>query len=190
MLVDRIALLGGDGWGNDSLRQLERDSIRAYVESASCYFHGTVLDYGCGNQPYRGVIEDAGGTYTGYDRASFPGAVRPDDVGPSEGWASVIGRQRWDAIVCNQIIQFVPRAQELLNHFEYGLVDGGVLVMTYPTCWAEVEPEDLHRFTRAGMERLLKEAGFEVANHERRAGVSVGGFVFPFGYGVTALARS
>ena len=67
-------------------------------------------------------------------------------------------------------------------------------MLTYPTNWPEVEPEDLQRFTKAGMERLLTEAGFEIVRHERSAEVAplVAGHLhrktFCAGYGVIARA--
>jgi hypothetical protein len=60
------------------------------------------------------------------------------------------------------------------------------LVMTYPTNWPEVETDDLHRFTKAGMERLLHRAAFNIVVHEQRASVRAVGNRFVLGYGVVA----
>ena len=94
---------------------------------------------------------------------------------------------------------FLRRLQSFLywstKHWLTG--ENGYLVMTYPTNWPEVEPEDLHRFTKAGMERLLTEAGFTIVMHQRRASVFAGEFKnsppfdreeFALGYGVVAKA--
>lgn len=174
-----------------TLRDLERESIRAFVQSAADdgYLAGRVLDYGCGKQPYRDLVEAAGGTYIPYDDPKHPGSVVDRYVGDWQQTDPV------DAILCTQVLQYVPRPYGLLaalHEFQ------AALVLTYPTNWPEVEPEDLHRFTKAGMERLLTEAGFSIVRHERRAvvkmaNVDAGGWTtfsdaFALGYGVIARA--
>lgn len=195
------------------LRTIERDSIRAFVQRAADegYLSGRVLDYGCGKQPYRGIVEAASGEYVGYDAPSFPASVASSDTtGQAFG-------QEFDAILCTQVVQYVPgvtdffwklRERRRLNKAPKGhvLTPGNQppfhLVLTYPTNWPEVEPEDLHRFTKAGMERLLTEAGFEIVLHEKRQSFSDAkiitfdnrshrtgpGDLFALGYGVVARA--
>jgi hypothetical protein len=58
-----------------SLRDLERGSIRAFLESNQDKFGGRVLDFGSGQQPYRDVVIKAGATtHRGTTRIS-PGAL-------------------------------------------------------------------------------------------------------------------
>lgn len=174
------------------LRTIEKDSIRAFVQKAADegYLSGRVLDYGCGKQPYRDIVEAAGGEYVGYDRSVFPANVGGEDM-----FMENLGNyQKWDTILCNQVVQYVPIEQDteegdglqgmlswicsLLQWYDMDQQDPprmiqkrGHLVLTYPTTWPEIELEDLHRFTKAGMERLLVDAGFEIVKHERRAEV-------------------
>lgn len=160
------------------LRTIERESIRAFVEQAGIdgYLSGRVLDYGCGKQPYRSLVESFGAEYMPYDHSSFPANVSEEDVGDQPFiWPEV----DYDAILCTQVVQYIPLVrygeepgrslQGRLTNFRLALtVQSGHLILTYPTNWPEVEPEDLHRFTKAGMERLLTEAGFEIVRHEPR----------------------
>ena len=60
--------------------------------------------------------------------------------------------------------------------------------MTYPVCWDEVETNDYWRFTKWGMERMLRRAEFAIIAHERRAEIDLNGFKFPLGYGAVAFA--
>lgn len=182
------------------LRELERNSIRAFVQSAADegYLSGRVLDYGCGKQPYRDIVEAAGGVYTGVDRVGWPANVSGEDLGPSLGPKHI-----FNAVLCTQVVQYVEEPEEFFWPFRDHLTRPGHLVLTYPTNWPEVEPEDLHRLTKAGMERLLTEAGFTIVRHERRAMVravhtgsalakGLEGGIFPdhfaLGYGVIARA--
>lgn len=172
-----------------SLRALEHQSIRDFVQRAANegYLRGRVLDYGCGLQPYRAIVEDAGGEYEGYDLQAYGGNVSGEDIGQELFWDA----NAWDAILCTQVVQYVAPGHEIVEMLadcHDRLFKDGFLVMTYPTNWPEVEPSDLHRFTKAGMERLLTETGFEILVHDRRAvgAVSLSGDEFAVGYGVVA----
>lgn len=155
-------------WNNDSVRQLERSSIREYMERNQEFLQGRVLDFGAGKQPYRDLVR---GEYTPYE---------PNDV---------ILRFPFDCIMCNQVFQYIWNPLGQLEQFHRWLRQpGGYLVMTYPTNWDEVETTDLWRFTKAGMEFLLKRARFRPINHERRAEINLNGFKFPLGYGLVAQA--
>lgn len=175
-------------WNNFTVRELERESIRSFVASAAAHFDGRVLDYGCGKQPYRGIVEDAGGEYVGYDRVDYPGNVSEEDLPERSPNPLYSGEGPWAAILCTQILQYVPDVRGLLSEFRFELIGPkyGVLVLTYATNWAEVEREDLHRFTQAGMERLLHITGYSILRHERRASLNLSGFDLALGYGVIA----
>lgn len=163
-----------------TLRDVERKSIFEFVQRVAKlgYLKGDVLDYGCGMQPYRGLVERYGGQYVGFDRPWFPGYIEGSpSLGPipEEVWDTY-----WDAVLCTQVVQYIPLVrygsdpegslQSVLSRMRQNLrVKRGHLVMTYPTNWPEVEELDLHRFTQEGMTRLLTEAGFEIVLHEPRA---------------------
>lgn len=169
------------------LRSAEIDSIRAFVQRAADhgYLDGHVLDYGAGEQPYRAIVEARRGTYTPFDRMDFPASKAPQDLGP--GNALAFG---YDAILCTQVVQYLPRPEIQLRDMQRALWrNGGHLVLTYPTNWPEVEAEDLHRWTKAGMERLMQETGFNVVAHERRASIEYQGNFLAHGYGLIARAE-
>jgi Methyltransferase domain len=205
-----VTVVGPDGthWPANSLRGIEHKSIRDFIQRAADlgYLSGRVLDYGAGRMPYREIVIEAGGDHWVYDSHTFPGStVAEGFIGHDFNWQA----ERWDAILCTQVVQYLPRPRrtlrEIRNHLYGPATDPrhGHLVLTYPTNWPEVEPEDLHRFTKAGMERLLTEAGFEIVLHERRAVVYLTGDInhpgkrpvivgseteFALGYGCVARA--
>jgi hypothetical protein len=170
----------------DQLTQIENASIVQFVGQAARdgYLKGRVLDYGCGKQPYRRIVEAHGGKYVGYDREEFPANLGAGTHGPD--WPV---NASWNAILCTQVLQYVAEYQRLVQRFGISLSKlGGMLVMTYPTNWPEVQDVDLHRFTKAGMERLLVEAGFEIIRHKARAGFVRMNYEWVLGYGVIARA--
>jgi len=162
--------LDRDFAGFDQVRQIERASIRQFMEKHRRYLQGRVLDFGCGKMPYSDLVQ--GGQYI------------PFEIGDGLNGSPAMGPL--DAIMCNQVLQYIEHVPELLRGFAAWLRPGGHLILTYVTNWDEVEDSDLWRFTKAGMERLLRDFGFSVIVHEPRARVSLGVFNFPLGYGCVA----
>ena len=184
--MDRAAVLAV----TDLLTARENDSIRAFVQQAASegYLSGSVLDYGAGRMPYMDIVREAGGGYFAYDDPEYPNSMARKQLG--KGWAS---RCPYDSVLCTQVIQYIPDPLAWLTEMHETLVrPGGYLVMTYPTNWPEIQEADLWRFPKAGMERLLVQAGFSIELHQRRATTAVmidESAVLALGYGVVAKSR-
>lgn len=161
------------------LSAVENDTIREFVRSCGDHLGGRVLDYGCGKQPYRTIVEDHGGTYVGYDRKMFGGNVSGRDIGKLGG--------EFDAILCTQVLAYVHEVGEALFDMRDMLTPGGRLILTYPGAWPVIRDELWH-FTQHGMEALLTQAGFTVERHDLRHALDFDGFSVPMGY--AALARA
>jgi SAM-dependent methyltransferase len=148
----------------DELRTVERASIRDFVERHRQYLTGRVLDFGAGREPYKEFVT---GEYVPYELGQeFPAGS-------------------FDNILCTQVYEYLPDPQQTTDSFSYHIKAGGHLVMTYPTAWYECEETDFWRFTKAGMERMLKRSGFEIVIHEPRERHDP--LNLTFGYGVVAV---
>ncbi len=162
------------------LSAVENDTIREFVRSCGDHLSGHVLDYGCGRQPYRTIIEQHGGTYVGYDRRAFGGNVSGRDIGQ-------LDEESFDAILCTQVLPYVHEVGEVLFDLHEYLRDGGRLILTYSAAWPVIRDELWH-FTKLGMEALLTQAGFTVERHDLRHDLGFDGWSVPMGYGVLARA--
>lgn len=180
---------------------MEKESIRSWVYGCRQHLTGRVLDYGSGRQPYRNIVEEAGGEYVPHDRTSYPSSVATEDD-------PLVAPFRYDAILCNQVLQYIPLYQglpdaalgeqwvdtplydRLLDFHEYLTlgVTPGWLVMTGGTCWREIEAADHSRLTVAGIGALLEQLGFRVERCESRAAIDFPGFSLSLGWGVLAQA--
>jgi SAM-dependent methyltransferase len=154
-----------------TLRDRERETIREFLEGNAELLGGRVLDYGCGQQPYRDIIKQAGGDYVGWDRRDLPASVAFSDHGPKS-----LRDEHFDAIICTQVIQYVDPGD--VTFFLGGLHDhlrhnDGWLLITGPTAWVVNEPQEMQRFTPAGIRRLLDIAGFENIAADCRHAVQV-----------------
>jgi SAM-dependent methyltransferase len=151
----------------DRIRQIERMSILRFMEDNVRYLEGRVLDYGSGTQPYKHLVK---GEYFPYEK----GDPLPESILP------------FDAVMCNQVIQFIPDPAAFIRSLATMIHVGGYLILTFPTNWDEVEANDLWRFTLNGMRKLVIDAGFYIHTCQRRAQVRICNFRFPLGYGIVA----
>lgn len=150
---------------SDELRHLERESIRAFIKSHAVLMSGKlVLDLGCGQQPYRDIVERADGMYVGYDRPYFTGSVVAEPIGNDPTPAST-----WGVVLCTQVIQYVEHPLEWLSEIRASLNGSGRLLMTGPTNWPIVESDDLRRYTPAGIAYDLEQVGFTSIEVSERA---------------------
>ena len=148
-----------------TIRIVEKKSIREFLEKNKNYLRGRVLDFGAGQQPYKDLVE---GEYVSFEKGDlFP-----------EG--------SFDAVLITQVAQYLPDPIETFGSLAK---KADHLIMTYPTNWEEVEGDDLHRFTKVGMERILEEAGFEIMKHTPRCAINFDDFQLTIGYGVIAKSR-
>lgn len=171
------------------IRELERESIKAFLVANESKLRGRVLDIGCGLQPYRSIIEGAKGTYIGYDRAGHAGSVVQEDVG--DYWDLI---DEVDAVMMTQVWQYISIGSlcemlERLASGDWSLKRGGWFLATGPTNWPLVEADDLHRFTPAGAKSILASSGFQDIHVEERARIEVGGERWPLGWQAVAQAR-
>jgi len=122
---------------------------------------GTVLDVGCGAQPYRSLVA-TGTAYIGIDSedARLFGYQMPDtryyagDVWP-------IDDDSVDCVLATETLEHVPDPRVFLAQARRCLRSQGTLLLTVPFAarWHFI-PYDYWRFTPSGLRILLEDAGF------------------------------
>jgi SAM-dependent methyltransferase len=138
---------------------LERASIYRFVaEQARLLSVGTrVLDVGAGESPYRELFCDQ--RYVTLDRADTPHSGEVDMYGDADSIPAEDAS--FDAVLCTQVLEHVSQPVDALREFRRVLCPGGVLIATVPFLWEEHEaPVDYYRYTRYGIEHLVRHAGF------------------------------
>jgi SAM-dependent methyltransferase len=123
---------------------------------------GTVVDVGCGVQPYRQLFSDRV-RYIGIDSADTLATFRveaPDTVYYSgDRWPLESGLA--DFVLCTETLEHVAEPDVFLSEMHRVLKPGGRAILTVPFAarWHFI-PHDYWRPTPSGLDNVLRKAGF------------------------------
>lgn len=123
---------------------------------------GTLVDVGCGAQPYRRLLGPQT-HYLGIDTADAKahfGYEMPDTLYyAGDTWP--IAAASVDAVLCTETLEHVAAPAGFLAEAARCLRPGGLLLLTVPFAarWHFV-PHDYWRYTPSGLKTLLDQAGF------------------------------
>ena len=132
------------------------------------YAKGQLLDIGCGNKPYAGLMSEAVTTYIGCDIVQSNDQC-VDLLCPAN--QIPVGDESFDTVISTQTIEHVEDHQGLVSEAYRILRHGGYLIISGPMYWPlHEEPYDFFRFTRHGFKYLLEKAGFEVVEIKPNGG--------------------
>src|SRR5581483_3603645 len=126
--------------------------------------HGTLVDVGCGAQPYRGLLR-SDTSYVGLDteraREDF-GYAMPDVLLIGEDGRWPLGDSEADFVLATETLEHVIDPPAFLAEASRCLRPGGRLILTVPFAarWHYI-PHDYWRFTPSSLRLLLEQGGFE-----------------------------
>lgn len=146
---------------------IARRGLHHSIKSLSGSIKGSILDVGCGQKPYQGLfvyseyigmdIENPGHDHSNenidvfYDGKEFP-----------------FDSEKFDNILCNQVLEHVFEPTLLLAEMNRVLKPGGFLLLTVPFVWDEHEqPNDYARYSSFGLKYLLEANGFTLVEMQK-----------------------
>ncbi len=144
------------------LFDLQASSIWNDLKVLLSQCRGTVLDVGCGAQPYRMLLAD-NVKYVGIDTSEALArfGYRIPDTIYFDGETWPVDSDSIDAVIATETLEHVVRPMQFLAEARRVLKPDGCLLLTVPFAarWHYI-PYDYWRFTPSGLKTLLTEAGF------------------------------
>lgn len=123
---------------------------------------GTVLDVGCGAQPYRALLGPAA-RYMGIDtdqaKAHFGYEMPDTSYFAGDVWP--VADATVDLVLCTETIEHVPDTRQFLSEAARVARPGATLLLTVPFAarWHFI-PHDYWRFTPSGLRLVVEATGF------------------------------
>jgi glycosyltransferase involved in cell wall biosynthesis/SAM-dependent methyltransferase len=149
-----------------SVETLDTYTVRAAIlrrlKEASPQFKGTVLDVGCGYQPYRELVLSFGQVteYLGLELEKSVYPTLPDLTW--DGRTIPLDADRVDGALATEVFEHCVETEAILREILRVLRPGGLLFFSVPFLWPlHNVPHDQYRFTPYSFKRHLECAGFE-----------------------------
>lgn len=160
-------------YGRYYIARLMREQFeRIARERVTLIKDAVLVDYGCGDMPYRPLIEPLVKRYIGVDLPTNPLAdahLSPEGAAPVED-ASV------DVVLSSQVLEHVDDPARYLAECRRMLRPGGLLVLSTHGLWVyHPHPADWWRWTGDGLRRIIQQAGFEVIEFHGLMGLAAAG---------------
>lgn len=144
-----------------------RRGLYKAVFNNKSYLTGRMLDFGCGNKPYKDLIkvdeyigldiEESGHDSTNYDVDVY-----------WDGKTIPFENNYFDSILSSEVLEHVFEPDNILQELNRVCKKGGKLVLTVPFVWNEHEvPYDFGRYSSYGIKHLLKKHGFEILDYKK-----------------------
>jgi len=143
-----------------------------------------VLDYGCGNSPYRKVILNRLGDYFGID-------IKETEYGSLfDGIKAPFKEESFDIVVLAEVLPLAPNGKYLIRECQRLLKQDGMLIVStsfiYPMTGADGVFQDgfkfdYVRYTEAGLSHLLEDDFREIST-EHLGGIGSHLLMYPYYY--------
>lgn len=118
-----------------------------------------ILDYGCGSSPYRMLFQKSSSHYTRVDIDQNSGA----DILVKENEKIPLKDKSQDLILSTQVLEHIKNTDLYLQECSRLLGKGRLLILSTHGLWPyHPYPEDYNRYTRTGLEELIKKYGFKI----------------------------
>ena len=129
---------------------------------AARYFHGKLLDIGCGGKPYLSWLRPIIDSYLGFDLPDSAGKKRPIDVG-GNALKLPFKDGSFDSVLCTSVLEHLEEPEIALKECFRVLKPGGCAIYSVPLLWhVHEDPRDFFRFTSFGLEHLAGKGGFRI----------------------------
>jgi SAM-dependent methyltransferase len=151
------AATGRDRWLAPRLQRWITDVVRGAIAAAH---RKAVLDVGCGEQPFRPVIEGCGGRYTSLDVVQ--NSTQSVDILDSVERVAAPA-DPFDVVLCTEVLHHVRDIDAAFAGLRRLVSAGGCVVATVPFMFPlHMEPYDFRRLTAYGLDALADAHGFRV----------------------------
>ena len=136
---------------------LQTNSIERDLRRELARLQGRLLDVGCGNSPFRHLLDPRRTQYEGLDveEAAHFGYTNPD-VLHYDGRTMPFTDASFDAVLCTEVLEHVSDPADTIREMHRVLKPGGMLLVTIP--WSarfHYQPFDYCRYTPSRLRQLF-----------------------------------
>ncbi|HVW12270.1 MAG TPA: class I SAM-dependent methyltransferase [Mucilaginibacter sp.] len=154
------------------LTKLRDATLRDLKDITSANNNLSLIDFGCGDMPYRSVIEPMVGKYIGVDLEMNPKADYHIDFDSK----TTLPDDFVDIILSTQVLEHVDSPSGYLAEAFRLLKPGGHIILSTHGYWFyHPTPNDYWRWTSAGLRKTIEAEGFQIKSFFGIMGLAASG---------------
>ena len=137
------------------------------VKKYAHYMHGTMMDFGCGNKPYKNLMKV--NRYVGIDieNSAHDHSTEEIDI-LYNGYQIPFNNEYFDSVFSAEVFEHVFHLEEIIKEINRVMKLNGIILITVPFVWHEHEiPNDFARYSSYGMKDLLERNNFKILHQEK-----------------------
>ncbi len=135
---------------------------RIVCEFSSSRYSGNILDFGCGNGPYRCLFDDSNYVAVDFPSTGHSETDKKVDV-YWDGKKLPFSDGSFDTVLMTEVLEHLFEPDIVMSELYRVLRPGGRLLLTTPFIWELHEtPYDFARYTPFGIRDLAARSGFTV----------------------------
>lgn len=144
-----------------------RKGIYKGVEQYAGFLSGKLLDFGCGDKPYKKLIKVE--EYIGLDIEESGHDHKNEKIDVFyDGKTIPFQDDYFDSVFSSEVFEHVFELENVLQEINRVCKMNGHFLLTVPFVWNEHEvPYDYGRYTSFGIKYLLKKHGFEIVEYSK-----------------------
>lgn len=145
---------------------LARKGLRESILEVRNEIQGSLLDVGCGMQPYKDFFQIS--SYTGMEIDNEMSRKRNSADIFYDGITFPVEDNSYDSILMSQVLEHVFEPDLFLKEVHRSLKPGGKALITVPFIWDEHEqPWDYARYSSFGLKHILKKHNLQIISYKK-----------------------
>ncbi len=143
---------------------------KALKHFAVLYLRGRLIDIGCGEKPYREMLNSVVTDHIGVDhRETLHDKSQVDLFGTA--YAIPADEGSFDSALCTAVLEHLEEPELAVRECYRVLKPGGTAIYSVPFIWhLHEEPRDFYRFSKYGLKYLFEKCGFEIVELKALSG--------------------
>lgn len=126
------------------------------------YMRGKLIDIGCGEKPYKAILEELVTEHIGLDYEGTMHKKSNIDI-MGTAYAIPVNDDFFDCAICTAVLEHLEEPESAIRECFRVLKPGGYAIYSTPFIWhLHEEPRDFFRYTRYGLQYLFDKVGFNV----------------------------
>src|SRR5579875_3035709 len=121
---------------------LIRNRLLKNIQKLSSHLHGKLLDFGCGQKPYKNLFSVQEYIGVDFENLGHPHVNESIDIF-YDGHKLPFANETFDSVFCSEVFEHIFNLEEILKELNRVLKSGGMMLITCPFSYCEHEvPND------------------------------------------------